>query len=419
MASLDLTSADAALKQLYKDKNFRISVYDRRPILGTMPKDEGFFGRNMPLVNQYGNAQGVSASFATAQAAATSAKMEDFLLTRINMHITPTIDGETLEAMSNDSGAFLTAMQAQIDSAKRALADRLESLLPGSGTGTLGQISAGSTVSTATITLLNINDVVNFEVGTTVVASAADGGSLDTGSTTGEVVKTVNRRTGDLGSTSAAWNTVISGIAASHYLAAKGDAQAGGSKVVPTGLGGWLPATTPSAAENFFGVDRSVDSRLYGNLYDASANTLEEGLINGDATAAREGGKVNTYFLNHVIYRQLVNELGAKVQYTKTPARGANGKEFGAVGFGGVAIMGLSANEIDVMAANKIPSSVAYGLEIETWKLCSIGPAVKFNDLDGMKVLRQSSNDGVEARLVFRGNLGCVTPSYNVRVKIS
>lgn len=418
MTSLNLTTADAAMKQLYKDKNFREGTYKKRPLLGLFPKSEDFYGRNMPLVINYGNPQGVSATFSTAQAMTTSAQFEDFLLTRVNEHSVATIDGDTLESMSNNSGAFVTAMKAQIDGAMKSLADRLESLIPLSGTGSLGQVSSGSTVSAKTITLANVNDIVNFEVGMTVVTSATDGGSLTTGSSTGEVIAAVNRRDGVLTATSAAWNTVISGIGTGDYISVKGDAKAAGSanKVI-TGLSAWLPTTAPvvGGGDSFFGVDRSTDSRLYGNYYDGSSDLLEEALINGQSIAAREGGAVDNALLNHTKYRQLIKELGSKTTFTNVPSRGKNGSEFARVSYSGVTIHG-DEGDIDVIAANKIPSSACYMLELETWKLCSIGPATKFNMPDGNRILRQASDDGVEARLVFRGNLGCNAPWCNCRV---
>jgi hypothetical protein len=420
MTSLNLTSADPAMKQLYKDRNFRVGTYTKHPLLGILPKDEGFYGRNMPIVIQYGNPQGVSGSFSVAQGATTASKFEDFLLTRVNEHSVATLDGETMEAMGNDAGAFVTAMKAQIDAAMKSLANRLESLIPGSGTGTLGKISAASNVASATITLDSIHDIVNFEVGMTVVTSAADGGALQAGSATGEVIAGVNRRAGTLTCTSLTWATVITGCTAGDYISAKGDAQANGTKKVLTGFAGWLPSAAPTVGggDSFFGVDRAADSRLYGNYHDGSAQLIEEAIIDAQSVAAREEAAIDTFILNHAKFRQLVKELGSKVSYTKVPSRTKGGKEFAEVSFSGVQVHG-DAGEIAVMAASRIPSNVGYGLEIATWKLCSIGPATKWNMPDGNRILRQASDDGVEARLVFRGNLGCNSPWSNVRCALA
>ena len=415
MAALDTTSADAALKQVYKGKNFQLSVYDRRPIIGLLPKDETFFGRNMPLVNYYGNPASASASFSNAQANTTAASMEDYLLTRINMHSVAHIDGEALDAMSNNSGAFLTAMKVQVDGARRALADRLESLAPRSQTGALGQISSGSNVSTDTITLANTNDHVNFEVGMEIVASTADGGALrNSGAST--TLQKVNRRDGKLTTDEAAWDTTITAIATTDYLYVEGDAQNNGTAAVTAGLQSWLPATAPSSGESFFGVDRSVDTRLYGNYYDGSSDLIENALIIGASLAANEGGKPDCALLSHVKYRVLSQELGSKAEYTVN-ASGAGGKRVADVGYDAIKVHG-DAGVIDVVAANKCPSDKAFILEKETWAYGSIGPLVKFNLVGGRMLRDRESADGVETRLVHRGNIGCVTPSFNTHVAL-
>ena len=71
---------------------------------------------------------------------------------------------------------------------------------------------------------------------------------------------------------------------------------------------------------------------------------------------------------------------------------------------------------ITCVAANKVASGTIFLLEIATWIWASIGPLVKFNMPDGLKILRQSSADGVEARIVHRGNIGCRLPGHNVNI---
>ena len=57
MASLDLTSFDAALKQYYTDEKIYNMVYRDNPLLAMMPKREDFAGKNLPIPIIYGNPQ--------------------------------------------------------------------------------------------------------------------------------------------------------------------------------------------------------------------------------------------------------------------------------------------------------------------------------------------------------------------------
>ena len=74
-----------------------------------------FVGRNMPLVLTFGNPQGRSSVFATAQANKTAGNYTDFLLTRVRDYGLTSIELETIQATSTDRGAFLKAATAEID----------------------------------------------------------------------------------------------------------------------------------------------------------------------------------------------------------------------------------------------------------------------------------------------------------------
>lgn len=414
MSSTTTTTIDPALKQIYKPDNYRKSTYKRRPMFGLIPKSEDFGGRNMPLINEYGNPQGVSSVFSTAQSNATAMQMDDFLLTRVSLHSVATMDSEAIEATEMDKYAFIKGLTAKIDASMRALSDVIESYLPRSGTGAIGQISSGSNVATDTVTLATPADAHNFEVGMRLASATSETAAVSTGSSTGEVLEGVDRVTGDLTATSATWATVITGIAASDYLFRHGDAYNNASNKVFSGFAAWLPSSAPAAGTTFFGVDRYVDTRLYGNYYDGTALSIEEALVNGQSVASSMGGQVDTYFIQHTKARRLKLEIGTKEYFMKS-ARGPGGSEIADVNYQSIRISGDD-GPIDVVAANKCPSTDAYGLELDTWVLATLGPAVKLNDIDGNRILRQSSSDGVEVRIVSRGQVGCKNPGANVRV---
>jgi hypothetical protein len=160
------TTWDPALKQLYRDQLVHKSTFTDRPFFGLLQKFEGFTGRNMPMLAIYGNPQGRSATFTEAQGNTTSTKMDDFLLDVVSNYSIAQVTGDIIDRTRSDKGAFLKALKSSIDNAMDALADDIESSIPRSGTGSIGQVSSGSTVTNQTITLEDINDVANFEVTT-------------------------------------------------------------------------------------------------------------------------------------------------------------------------------------------------------------------------------------------------------------
>lgn len=403
---------DAVLKELYRDE-YQVVTYQKRPLLGMLPKFEGFTGRNLRLPLRYGNAMGRSATFTTAQGNITASKYEDFVLTRVKDYGIHTLDTEGLEAADGGEGSFVDGLEEEINSILDAVADSLEGALFRDGTGAIGQISAGSTVASASITLANLNDVTNFEPGMQLVASATAGGTLRTSGAT-ETILSINRTTAVLTSTSATWDAVILAIAASDFLHCEGDVN-----LKVKGVTAWVPSSSPGAT-SFFSVDRTTDTvRLGGCRHDGStAGTVEEALIDGQAVCGREGGAVDVMLVNNADYRRLLKTTGSRVQYPRgsMSAKSSTG-EVGWINFGSLKIQG-DYGIMDVIPANKCPQGYALGLQLDTWVLATMGKCPKIIMNDGLRVLRSGSADGVEIRTGYKGQLGCRAPGYNVNITL-
>ena len=414
MTQATTTTYDPVLKQIYKPDLVEDLCYKLRPILGLMPKFEKFGGRNMPIPLMYANTQGRSHTFSEAQGNTTPSKFEDFLLTRVENHSIAQMSSHVVAATINERYAFVKAIKKEVDSAMNSLADSIETELPRSGTASLGQVASTATVTNQTIALEDTRDIHNFEVGMTLRGTSTDGGAYDTGE---EVLAAVNRTTGEITATSAAWNTVMSSLAASDYLVVSGDGAAASTYKGISGLIAWIPATAPSGGSDFFGVDRSTDSRLYGNYYDGSAQLVEEALIDGQSRVGENEGRPDVALIHNAQYRKLSKELGAKKEYSQTMAMGGKGMS-ARIGYRSIVVDG-DYGPINVLAANKCQSNIAWLLQRDTWLLASLGPVTRFDDTDGNRILRQASASGVEARLVSWSNLGCKGPAYNGHTLLS
>ena len=102
-----LTAWDNALKQYYRGAEVEKLVYDSHPWMELCPKDEKFRGVNAPIPVYYTRPQGRSATFATAQSAASASKIGEFLLTRKANYGVATISGEAVAASEGDRYSFL------------------------------------------------------------------------------------------------------------------------------------------------------------------------------------------------------------------------------------------------------------------------------------------------------------------------
>lgn len=413
--ALDMTSFDAALKEYYTDDAVENMVYKENPLLALMPKMEEFYGRNLPVPILFGNPQGRSATFTRAQTRGqlSNSQVEQFTLTRVSDYGIATIQNEVMEASKNDAGAFLEAATTEIDGIINSVTRSLAIAQYKSGFGDVGVIGS---ISSATITLATIEDVTNFEVGQELdLSSSLSGATLRAYGSSGNglIVTGVNRATGVLTfgfNVTDATNGIPTATAA-DFIFVRGDRQnsATPSRLKLAGLDAWLPYTTPSST-SFFGVDRTVDpTRLAGQRIDGTAQPIEEALIQGAVSCAREGGNPDYCFLNFTKYSDLEKALGAKVQYVDL--------KVGEIGFRGIRINGPK-GEIKVVPDQNCPLNRAYLLQMNTWKHYSLGKAVRVIDTDGLKMLRQASADGVEVRYGYYANMGCRAPGWNAVVAL-
>ena len=401
--ALDLTSFAAALKQHYTSDRVENMVYRDNPLLAMMQKYKQFGGKNLPIPIIYGNPQGRSATFSTAQANKTNSQLKDFVLTRNSDYSLASISNEVLEASKGNSNAFMEAATTEIDGAIQSATRSLAIALYGTGSGNIGRISSSTVLASTLVVLTNANDITNFEVGMKLVVSATEtGGAVKAGSVT---ISGIDRDAGTI-TISSTLNVAIPTVAANDFIYVQGDYD---QKI--KGLRAWLPDAAPSSTP-FFSVDRTADvTRLGGIRFDGSAMPIEEALIAAASRVAREGGKPDYCFMDYSKFADLEKALGSKVQYIDLKANAE-------VGFRGIVINGPR-GPIKVIPDQNCPSDRCFLLQLDVWKLYSLGDAPKILDADGMKMLRDSNADSVEVRVGYYAQLGCRAPGFNANVKLS
>ena len=403
--SFDLGAANAALKELYDDQKIANLVYKNNPFLAMVPKMEEFGGKYMPIPLIINTSQGRSATFSNAQGNQTAATVESFALTRASNYSIAQIDNQTMLASKTDKMAFINGATVVIDGAIRALTNSLATQLFRDGTGTIGTIGTITGLTPGVITLTNATDIVNFEVNMTL--RAFDTAGVDRG-TTGAVIA-VNRTTGVITVATSIGGSAANpaGWVATDRLVVQGD-----WSLALKGLGAWLPVTAPTTGDSFFGVDRSQDpTRLGGVRFNGSSESIEEAVIDASLLVAREGGMPDVCIMNFASYAALEKSLGAKAQYISFdgPAK---------LYYPGILING-AAGQIKVFPDRSCPAKTAYLLQMDTWKLYSLGPAPHIAKYaDGLEMLRVFNSDAAELRVVSYANLGCNAPGFNAVVQL-
>ena len=414
----------AALKELYKDESdfMKDLVYKEQPFLALIPKDEsgdGFAGKYMPVPLEYGVPQGRSHDFATAQANQTPTQLASFFVYIISDYQLVTITNLLMEQTKTKAGAFIDAAKLQIDGGIRNITNNIAGELFGSGTatrGVAGTYAFNGTGNIVTIALSNPQQIVSFEQGMTLLASATDGGAP---SVTSIALTNVDRANGiivGVGSSAAMGANWAPGA----FLTVAGDLPAGGVTTTGSfralsGLAAWLPSVTPALTDNFWGVNRSADpTRLAGCRYDASSMTIEEGLTNALGFLNREGGKPEIAIMDFASYTSLVNQLGAKVQYVQVKHDEVE------VAFDAITFQSAY-GKVSVLADRNCQPQTCYLLQMNTWKLRSLNkvPHILRYGMEGLEGLRVGNADALEVRIGHYSNLTCSAPGWNCVVRLS
>lgn len=401
MPALDIDAAEAALKTLYPAKRVKFLGYQKNPLLALMPKNGNFVGDSMKVPIQYGGNQGASRNFSKAKANKTPGLYEAFFVTRVKDYGLSSIELEAILASESQEGAFLKLAQNEIDNTLRTVTRNLAISMYRNHGGARGQIASGG-ITGAVLTLANPSDIVNFEIGQVLVQSTADGSaSGDTlGSGSSNITK-VDRRAGKVTLASA------TGFSAGDFLFRDGD-----FGVSVSGLADWVPTATPGGSDSFFGVNRSVDTRLYGQYLDAAGRTQQEAIEALDVQLSVEGGNPTHYFTNPTDFGALRTSLGSAVVYDK-----AKSPDLATVSFSTIKLMGMQ-GEVMIVPDRSCPVGYGYMLDMSTWEMASLGGTPKVLEQLGNKYIWDADADSIEVRTGFYGNMRCDAPGFNGVVKL-
>ena len=371
----------------------------------------------IPVPTVYGTPQGRSATFSFAQGNQTPPGVSSFFVYRVSNYQLVTITNELIEATKDNAGAFVDEVKLNMDTGFRNISNDLAASLFESGTGSRGQIGTIATVAgVTTITLADPTTVTQFENSMVLVATATDGGAPTAGGADTFLITGVNRPAGVLTGT---FTGTVADWLTGYYLVVQGDiptagATGTGSFLKISGLGAWLPKAAVSNTDSFWGVNRSVDSRLQGVFFNGANESIEEGLIDGSTLVAREGGQPDMAFVNFASYSALEKSLGSKVQYVDVRHDEAD------IAFAGIRVH-APYGPITVIPDRSCPAQTAYLLQMDTWKLRSLGksPHILTYGLEGLEGLRVGTADALEVRIAFYGNLICSAPGWNCVVTLS
>ena len=410
--NFDITAAQQITKVRYTDKKIQDLAYTD-PLFAMLPKDEDKGGTSYVGAIRSAVGSAISPSDTVAFTTGGSSKYNQWTCNYSTLFGSANITGVAIDRAKGDANALVDAMTGEFDGLFIGLGMTIAGFLYSNGGGSIGQISASSSVSNKVITLANPSLAVNFWQGQ-ILNLASDDGSLQAtggggaGVRSGSVtVDSVDPVVGTIGVTASTWATGIAAAAVNDYIFNQGT-----YGNVPFGLAGWLPndLNRPLTTDSFNGVNRSKDSRLAGAYYFGNGNPYSESIVTLATLIARYGGgkKGLKGFVNYLDFNQIVKEQMGKVQIvTETAFKNPQ------IGFSGVKILG-AAGEVDLYPSAMVPQGLAWLLTIDTWLVPSVGKVPRVFTDDGSTWLRNSGADSYQLRAGTRGwTTYCSNPPHN------
>ena len=400
------------LKSRFPQRKIENLVEYGKPFLEAVKKSDELTGDVTYIPVQVDSPQGIGSTLDVANTSATSASSTvgggsvygvRFAVPRTRYYGVLTLEAETMLAMRNDEGAFFKARERNVTEIMEQLGQRLEQSLWSAGTGTIGTIVAQE--SGSTFTLEYPADSINFHLGMRIQIYSDEAGTARTGGP--YTVTKVNEDTGVI-TTSAAVDASVLSSGSRDFVARVGDAAS--TAVMLKGVPAWIPPTAETSG-TFMGVDRTLAVQKLQGHRQSWLGSIEETLKKLDAKMRRVSPtKPKTCWLSYSNFNRLDLELSAR-GYRKEAEKG----EFGRTEL----MMTTPGGGVIVKAAPYVPETGAWLLNMDSWKLCTLGPAPHLVQDDGNTALRLAASttanggDGIEIRWRYFAQLVCTMPYSN------
>lgn len=403
LSTQDRTKFQAMLKDFYAGTRVVDMAERKNPFFSLIKKRPNVGGEVIPQPIAISNGSGGSGTIATAITNSQASEYKSFQVALVDDFVTAQISHKLIMTAKDANHAF--------DNAKREIKNKVtyagqrlaRQMFRGSG-GAFGQIKDTTTIGSAVLILEDRGDVVGFYLGQTLVLGPnLDGSSIRTGTL---LVTGVNRSAGEITMS----GNITAGVAAAavdDYVFCEGDATNALS-----GLASWLPDTEPTAGDSFFGVDRSVDSYLYGMIYDAAGLSVREAALAASAELQFQNGEPDVLLVSPLKFHTFALDVGAKATYEMKNSKGK-----AIVGFSSIEL-DCPAGRVKVISDINCPLNRGYLLTMDTWSLLSAGPAPMVNDLDTL-MLRGATTNNYETRIQSYAQVCCDAPGKNSVIKFS
>lgn len=403
-------AADYALHRYFAPRVEMVTL-EGHPLLDLIRKDTNFAGnyKEVPIITN--GPSGIGTTVSGAQSNLSVSDGSKFLLTVGNTYQVIEINDKTMEASRANFAAWMEIRKVETTEALKRFGQNASKQLWGNGGGSIG---ARGSVASSTLTLSDLNDIVNFEVGMVIVASANDGATATDSLRSGSITITAV----DYAAGTFDFTGTITSFADNDYLFQQsmfaGDVT---SDSLMEGVQSWIPASAPTSGDSHFGVDRSSTDRLSGVRL-PSADAVGTNLERIEALCVRMNTRYETEpglcLLNPERWRDVSRELQNKSNLEQTRRKST----VGTWGYGMVEHISPY-GPIQIMSDKHCPSTSAFLMSEQYMQLCSMRQLISPMNGDGLSMLRKATSADYELRFRMYANPEFNKPSAFGRVTLS
>lgn len=385
-----ITALQKMYKTIYHNKDLSNQAKRKTTAFDLVAKYDDFDGAQLVFPFNYNMPVGVSPSFSLAQASPTASGFANWVMsTRKTLYGFLTIDAQAMKAARKDIGAFLRLRQKETNE----ILSYMKMVLGGhafwgDGAGNIGQIASvtGSAPITA-FTLTDAKDAIKFHLNQRLQFNPTRTGTAGNLLATVFKVTAVNRVSGVI--------TVsqVSGSvdpAADDYVYTEGSYDA-----FPLGVGAFIPASDPGTGgvpASILGMTRTDDPVMKSGWRVSWQGSIEE-------TAKYLVSLMGQYFdrENSAMWLSRANWMRLEQELTAQGRKVIDARATQV--FGSPALLLLTPEgDIPVVCDSYAPQDCFYILDMSSVEVHHLDNLIHIVDDDGLSLIRQTADDGVEIR---------------------
>lgn len=386
----------AALTKMYKTvyhgRDLSNQAKRRTAAYDMVAKYDDFDGANLTFPFNYNLPVGVSPTFATAQASPSASGFDNWVMsTRKTLYGFLTIDAQAMKAARKDIGAFLRVRQKETNE----ILSYMKMVLGGNGfwgdgAGDMSRVTAKTGTDPSTdITVAQV-DVIKFHLNQRVVFNATRTGSSGGIKASVYKVTAINRVTGVITISRQSGSGSGTDPAVDDYVYLEGSYDS-----MPLGVAAFIPASDPGVSgvpASLLGMTRTDDPVMKAGWRGTWQGSIEE-------SAKLLVTYMGQYFdrFNSALWLSDYNWFRLEQELTAQGRKVIDARATQVFGSPALALL-TPGGEIPVVADSYLDNSVGYILDMSAIEVHHLDQLIHIVDDDGLGLVRQAADDGVEIR---------------------